>query len=56
MYFSVLLAYDYWINRKHDKFIYTSGAAIIIFRAELALILGQLLLYDLVLKRITISR
>ncbi|XP_077285695.1 alg12 alpha-1,6-mannosyltransferase [Arctopsyche grandis] len=52
----VLLAMDYWINGKHDKFVYASGAAIIIFRAELSLLLGQFLLYDIFLKRLSLVR
>ncbi|XP_050514069.1 probable Dol-P-Man:Man(7)GlcNAc(2)-PP-Dol alpha-1,6-mannosyltransferase isoform X2 [Diabrotica virgifera virgifera] len=52
----VLLALDGWLNNNNKTFILCSGAAIIIFRAELALFLGILLLYDLYNKRITIKR
>lgn len=51
----MLLAIDGWINNDNKKFISFSAAAIIIFRAELALLLGLMLLYDLIYKRITIK-
>ncbi|XP_030766823.1 probable Dol-P-Man:Man(7)GlcNAc(2)-PP-Dol alpha-1,6-mannosyltransferase [Sitophilus oryzae] len=51
----VLLALDGWLRNDSKSFILFSGAAIIIFRAELALFLGILLLYDLVYQRITIK-
>lgn len=50
---SVLLAYNFWLKKQHKKFVYTAAAAIIIFRAELALLLGILLLLDLVCQRIS---
>ncbi|XP_023027637.2 alg12 alpha-1,6-mannosyltransferase [Leptinotarsa decemlineata] len=52
----VLLALNGWMNNNAKSFILFSGAAIIIFRAELALFLGILLLYDLYYKRITVKR
>lgn len=51
----VLLAIAYWLERKKALFIYLSAAAILIFRAELAILLGLFLLYDISFKRITIS-
>ncbi|XP_057653618.1 dol-P-Man:Man(7)GlcNAc(2)-PP-Dol alpha-1,6-mannosyltransferase [Diorhabda carinulata] len=52
----VLLALNGWLKNNQKSFILFSGAAIIIFRAELSLFLGILLLYDLYYKRITIKR
>ncbi|XP_018569537.1 probable Dol-P-Man:Man(7)GlcNAc(2)-PP-Dol alpha-1,6-mannosyltransferase [Anoplophora glabripennis] len=52
----VLLALEGWIRNNSKCFILCSGAAIIIFRAELALFLGILLLYDLYCRRITLKR
>lgn len=48
----VLLALQSWIKQQHAKFIYFSAAAIIIFRAELALFLGILLLTELFYQRL----
>jgi hypothetical protein len=50
--FSVLLALQSWIKQHHAKFIYFSAAAIIIFRAELAMFLGILLLIELINRHI----
>ncbi|XP_055321374.1 probable Dol-P-Man:Man(7)GlcNAc(2)-PP-Dol alpha-1,6-mannosyltransferase [Sitodiplosis mosellana] len=51
----VLLAIAYWLERKKALFIYLSAAAILIFRAELAILLGLFLLYDISFQRITIK-
>lgn len=49
----VLLALHCWIRRHYTAFIWLSGAAIIIFRSELAMFLGFLLLFELFYKRIS---
>lgn len=51
----VLLAVDSWLRREMKKFIIFAGASIIIFRAELVILLGLLLIYDLFHKHITIK-
>ncbi|XP_044730139.1 dol-P-Man:Man(7)GlcNAc(2)-PP-Dol alpha-1,6-mannosyltransferase [Chrysoperla carnea] len=52
----VLLAASSWMNRQQARFIFFSGAAIIIFRAELAMFLGFLLLHDIYFKSMSIKR
>ncbi|KAG5670491.1 hypothetical protein PVAND_000753 [Polypedilum vanderplanki] len=50
----VLLAVDSWLKREQRGFLVFSGIAILIFRSELVIFLGLLLIYDLFYKRITI--
>lgn len=52
--FSVLLAINYWLQGNKLRFILLSASAIIIFRAEIALLMGLFLLYDISYKRISI--
>ena len=52
----VLLALYGWLIQNPKIFILASGAAIIIFRAELAMLLGIFLLYDIANQRLTIAR
>lgn len=51
----VLLAINYWMTRSMKLFLVCSGAAIIIFRAELVMLLGLYLLYDLYYKRVKLE-
>lgn len=53
---TVLLAIAFWLERRTALFIYLSAASILIFRAELSILLGLFLLYDISFKRITISQ
>ncbi|XP_038206553.1 dol-P-Man:Man(7)GlcNAc(2)-PP-Dol alpha-1,6-mannosyltransferase-like [Zerene cesonia] len=50
----VLLAFDGWLSGKYKQFIISAGAAIVIFRSELAMLFGVFLLIDLYFKKITI--
>jgi alpha-1,6-mannosyltransferase len=50
----VLLAVDSWLRREQKKFFAFAGASILIFRSELVIFLGLLLIYDLFHKRISI--
>lgn len=52
----VLLAISSWLKRELWRFLIFAGAAIIIFRSELVILLGLLLIYDLFYKRITIAQ
>ena len=54
--FSVLLALAGWLRDQHIRFLWYSGTAVLIFRAELALYLGQILIIELFFKRLTIQR
>lgn len=51
----VLLAVNSWMKRDMKTFIALSGASIIIFRSELVIYLGLLLIYDLFYQRITLK-
>ncbi|XP_048739717.2 dol-P-Man:Man(7)GlcNAc(2)-PP-Dol alpha-1,6-mannosyltransferase-like isoform X2 [Ostrea edulis] len=51
----VLLALAAWIKQNHGQFLWISGAAIIIFRSELAVYLGLILAAEVFSKRLTIT-
>lgn len=50
----VLLALEGWLLGKHKQFITSAGAAIIIFRSELAMLFGLYLILDLYFRKIDI--
>jgi alpha-1,6-mannosyltransferase len=50
----VMLAVDSWLRREQKKFFINAGIAVLIFRSEVIILLGLLLIYDLFHKRITI--
>lgn len=50
----VLLALEGWIAGRHKQFIIAAGAAIVIFRAELAMLFGLYVIIDLYFKRIDV--
>ncbi|XP_037949749.1 probable Dol-P-Man:Man(7)GlcNAc(2)-PP-Dol alpha-1,6-mannosyltransferase isoform X1 [Teleopsis dalmanni] len=51
----VLYALTYWLKGQNKHFIICSGIAILVFRSELAIFLGILLIIDLVQKKIKIE-
>ena len=48
-----LLSFYFWLSGKLPAFVWCSGYSIIIFRAELALLMGLIILYELYHKRIS---
>lgn len=55
LFVTVLLALAAWIKQNHGQFLWISGAAIIIFRSELAVYLGLILAAEVFSKRLTIT-
>lgn len=52
----VLLALAAWIKQNHTQFLWISGAAIIIFRSELAVFLGLILAAEIFSRRLSIGK
>lgn len=51
----VMMAISSWLRRELCRFLIYAGTSIIIFRSELVILLGLLLIYDLFYKRITMK-
>ncbi|CAH0400385.1 unnamed protein product [Chilo suppressalis] len=51
----VLLALEGWFTGKHKQFVICAGAAIVIFRSELAMLFGLFLIMDLYFKKIDLK-
>lgn len=50
----VLLSFEGWLSGKHKQFLISAGAAIVIFRAELAMLFGLFLIMEIHFKKIDI--
>lgn len=53
---TVMLALSSWIKGKHTTLIWSSAVAVLIFRFELVIYLGIIVLIELFYKRLTIFR
>jgi len=52
----VLLSLAFWLNSNPTMFIFTAASSILIFRGELAMFLGAILLMEILVGKITILR
>jgi hypothetical protein len=51
---TVLMALTYWLRQRYALFVWTAGAAALIFRFETLAFLGLFVLVDLVKGRVTV--
>lgn len=49
-----LLAFHYWLTQNHRMLIFTTAAVVIIFRAELCILMGLILLKELISRRLSL--
>lgn len=52
----VLIAASHWLLKKHALFIWTSAFVIIVFRTELCILLGLMLLIELGTRRLSLGK
>lgn len=53
-FFTALFAFHYWMTRNQRMFIIMSAAAVLVFRAELSILLGLIALEEIILGRLKI--
>ena len=51
----VLISLSFWLRSRSHWFIFTAAGAILVFRGELALFLGAILLMELVVGKVTLK-
>ncbi|XP_035218777.1 dol-P-Man:Man(7)GlcNAc(2)-PP-Dol alpha-1,6-mannosyltransferase-like isoform X5 [Stegodyphus dumicola] len=54
MQYTALFAFHYWLTRNQRMFLFTSAAAVIVFRAELSILLGLIALGEIISGRLNI--